>query len=149
MSAPEKNKKKGFRLEHWHFISLALALFDAVAVNAAHYAALWLRYDCRFFDIPYFYIDILTFMAPLYALVCLVVFSCCKMYKTIWRFAGMHELYLSILATLVTLIVQIGGSIAVSWDGGALCGAGRYSRPRPAPSCAGPGAASGRPDPPG
>ena len=114
MSAPEKNNKKGFRLEHWHLISLALALFDAVAVNAAHYIALWLRYDCRFFDIPYFYIDILTVMAPLYALVCLVVFSCCKMYKTIWRFAGMHELYLSIVATLVTLTVQIGGTIAVS-----------------------------------
>ena len=114
MSAPEKNNKKGFRLEHWHFISFALALFDAIAVNAAHYIALWLRYDCHFLDIPYFYIDILTVTAPIYAIVCLVVFWRSKMYKTIWRFAGMHELYLSIVATLVTLIFQIGISIAVS-----------------------------------
>lgn len=114
MSVPENNNKKGFRLEHWHVISLALAIFDAVAVNAAHYIALWLRYDCRFFDIPFFYIDILKVFAPIYALVCLVVFWRFKMYKTIWRFAGVHEMYLSVVATLITLIFQIGGTIAAS-----------------------------------
>ena len=114
MSTMNSNNKKGFRLEHWHFISLALAVFDAVAVNAAHYMALWLRYDCRFFDIPFFYIDILTAFAPIYALFCLVVFWSCKMYKTIWRFAGAHEMYLSLVATFITLIFQIGGTIVVS-----------------------------------
>ncbi|MBQ8217633.1 MAG: polysaccharide biosynthesis protein [Oscillospiraceae bacterium] len=114
MSAPYKNKKSRFHFEHWHFISIALALFDAVAVNASFYIALWMRYDCQFWDIPYFYIDILKFFAPVYAVVCVLVFWRCKMYNTIWRFAGMHELYLAIVATAITFVFHIAGTIALA-----------------------------------
>ena len=104
----EKNqKKKKFMLEHWKVVSLGLALYDAVAVNAAFYIALWLRYDCKFWDIPFFYLDALKVIAPIYAVLCLVIFKFFKMYNTIWRFASMHELYLSLLANVLTLVVQI------------------------------------------
>ena len=118
MSAPNK-KKSRFRFEHWHVISLALAAFDAFAVNAAFYIALWLRYDCKFWDIPYFYVDIFKFFAPVYAVICLIVFWRFKMYNTIWRFAGVHELYLALLATAVTLVVQVAGTIGLSHIAGA------------------------------
>ena len=50
----EKNRSR-FNLEHWQKISVLMMIYDALAVNAAFYIALWLRYDCKFFDIPYFF----------------------------------------------------------------------------------------------
>ena len=101
-------------IEHWKIISLCLALYDAVAVNAAFYAALWLRYDCKFWDIPAFYIDALRTFAPFYTVFCLIVFWCCKLYKSIWRFAGAHEMYRSVVATVITLVFQVVGTILQS-----------------------------------
>ncbi len=106
-------ERKG-HIEHWKIISLCLALYDAVAVNAAFYAALWLRYDCKFWDIPAFYIDALRSFAPFYTVFCLVVFWCCKLYKSIWRFAGVHEMYRSVVATVITLVFQVVGTILQS-----------------------------------
>ncbi len=114
MSGSLNNKKPGVKLEHWHIISIILAIYDAVAVNAAFYIALWLRYDCRFADIPIFYITALKHFAPIYAAFCLVVFLCFRMYNTIWRFAGAHEMYKAMCATLITLIFQIVGTIVQS-----------------------------------
>lgn len=101
-----KAKRNKLRLEHWQIISIGLALFDAVAVNAAFYIALWLRYDCKFADIPFFYIDALKTIAPIYSIICIIIFKSCRMYNTIWRFAGLHELYLAFLANGLTLVAQ-------------------------------------------
>lgn len=108
-----KNARKG-QIEHWKIISVCLALYDAVAVNAAFYAALWLRYDCKFWDIPAFYIDALRTFAPFYTVFCLIVFYRCRLYKSIWRFAGVHEMYRSVVATVITLIFQVVGTILQS-----------------------------------
>lgn len=102
------------RFERWQIISLALAIYDAVAVNAAFYIALWIRYDCKFWDIPLFYIAALRQFAPIYALFCVLVFWTFKLYNTIWRFAGAHELYKALCATVITLIFQVAGTIAQS-----------------------------------
>lgn len=40
------------RMERWEFVSLGLLLYDALAVNAAYFLALWLRYDMRYSAIP-------------------------------------------------------------------------------------------------
>ena len=101
-------------IEHWQIISLCLAIYDAIAVNAAFYAALWLRYDCKFWAIPAYYIDALRTFAPVYTVFCLLVFWCCKLYKSIWRFAGAHEMYRSVVATVITLAFQIVGTIVQS-----------------------------------
>ena len=36
----------------WQPITLLLMLFDLVAVTASYFLALWLRFDCRFSEIP-------------------------------------------------------------------------------------------------
>ena len=102
---------RSFHFEHWQLISLCLAIYDAIAVNAAFYAALWLRYDCKFWAIPAYYIDALRAFAPVYTVFCLLVFWCCKLYKSIWRFAGAHEMYRAAVATLITLVFQVAGTI--------------------------------------
>lgn len=116
-----KNKNNG--IEHWQIISFLLVVFDAVAVNAAYYMALWLRYDCKFWDIPYFYVDTLKFFAPIYAVLCIIVFWRCRMYNTIWRFAGAHEFFLTVIATLITAVIQVAGTIIIP----ALWGASSYN----------------------
>ena len=102
-----RDKKNILPLEHWQIISIGLAIYDAVAVNAAFYIALWLRYDCRFAEIPFFYVDALKTIAPIYSVICIIIFKLCRMYNTIWRFAGAHEIYLSILANGFSLIAQL------------------------------------------
>ena len=109
MNIPEK-KTKYLGLEHWRFISLMLAVYDAIAVNAAFYMALWLRFDCKFWDIPTYYIEIITSFALIYAVACVLIFRCCRMYNMIWRFAGMHELFLCLVATVICFAVQIVGT---------------------------------------
>lgn len=110
---PNSDKKR-LHIERWQLISFALAIYDAVAVNAAFYMALWLRYDCKFWDIPAFYIAALKQFAPIYAVFCVLVFWCFKLYSTIWRFAGAHEMYRALCATLVTLAFQVVGTIVQS-----------------------------------
>ena len=102
-----KSKIGSFRLEHWHFISILLVCFDVIMVNAAYYISLWLRFDCKFWDILPVYISVLKICAPIYALICVLVFLCCRMYNTIWRFAGIQELFLSILSTAITFALYI------------------------------------------
>ena len=102
-----KEKKNRLPLEHWQIISVGLAIFDAVAVNAAFYIALWLRYDCKFAEIPFFYIDALKTIAPIYSIICIIIFKLCRMYNTIWRFAGAHEVYLAFLANGLSLAAQL------------------------------------------
>ncbi len=113
MHSTNGGKRRG-HIEHWQIISLCLAVYDAIAVNAAFYAALWLRYDCKFWAIPAYYIDALRTFAPVYTVFCLLVFWCCKLYKSIWRFAGAHEMYRSIVATVITLVFQVVGTIVQS-----------------------------------
>ena len=57
-----KAKKKtimigGKQIEHWHIIAVALIIYDYVAVCAAYFLALWLRFDGSFSDIPKRFLD--------------------------------------------------------------------------------------------
>ena len=45
-------KKKARPLERWELIAFCLALYDAVAVNAAYFFALLLRFDMRYSAVP-------------------------------------------------------------------------------------------------
>ena len=42
-------KKKIF---HWQKIGIYLAIYDFIAVCAAYFAGLWIRFDCRYSLIP-------------------------------------------------------------------------------------------------
>lgn len=92
------NNKK----EHWHYVSLFLALYDIVAVNLSYITALWLRFDCRYSNIAGRYIDAWLFFVPIYTAFCLLVFHYEKLYKSIWRFASYTELMRLIISSVIT-----------------------------------------------
>ena len=73
------------KIKHWHIITLGLIVYDVLAVNIAYFLALWLRFDCRFSMIEPQYLDAYFTFAPIYTVLCLVVFSGAKLYRSIWR----------------------------------------------------------------
>lgn len=103
-----KNIKKHI-LEHWQVINIGLMVYDILAVNAAFFLALWVRFDCRFSQLPNMYMDAFKAFAPYYTIISIVVFWCCKLYKSIWRFASYNELLRTITATVITGVIHIVG----------------------------------------
>lgn len=93
---------KRFRLEHWQVIALYLMVYDILAVNISYFLALWIRFDCRFNQIPQdYFIPYLKFV-PIYSVFCIIVFWYFRLYNSIWRFASYSELIRVTLSSAVT-----------------------------------------------
>ena len=90
--AAQSRGPKSRGLEHWHLVSVFLILFDLAAIAGAYFLALWLRFDCRFNDIPDMYFVPWLNFAPICAVVGIVVFWRMHLYQSIWRFASFVEL---------------------------------------------------------
>ena len=102
-------RKKTHRIEHWHKVSILLALYDIVAVNVAYILALWFRFDCRHSMIPDVYLNAFVRFAPIYTVLCLVIFWRLKLYNSIWRFASFRELTRVVASSFITSAIQIVG----------------------------------------
>ena len=94
-------------LEHWHIISILLGIFDIVAVSASFFLALWLQYNCAYEQILSTQKFALLSFAPVYGLVCVLVFRLLGLYNSIWRFASYNELIRTGLATCITSVIHI------------------------------------------
>lgn len=94
-------------LEHWHIVSLLLALYDILAVSASFFIALWLRYDCAYSAIAAEQKTALLQFAIPYGLICVGVFCALGLYNSIWRFASYNELLRTVLATAITGVVHM------------------------------------------
>ena len=111
--------KKGF--EHWQVVTVYLMIYDAIAINLSYFLALWLRFDCRYTQIDTNYLHSFARFAPIYTVICIVVFLLLKLYRSIWRFASFNELVRVIIATAVTavlhtvLITAIFGRMPISY----------------------------------
>ena len=95
-------KSKKPRIAHWHLILIYLALYDAFVAVASYIAALFLRFDFRYSQIPTDVLSASLKFAPLYAALTLLVFWVFKLYKSLWRFASATELLRLVGATVVT-----------------------------------------------
>ncbi len=107
-----KKEKKTIRLQHWVKIAVLIGCYDVIAVSAAYFLGLLLRFDFRFSQIPRVYFGAWQRFAPLYAGICLAIFILFGLYKSIWRFASFPELSrvtvasfaASALHTVITLL---------------------------------------------
>ena len=86
----------------WHKGSVVLMLYDAVAVTAAYFLALWIRFDCVYRAIRADYLWAWQRFFPIYIVICLALFWCAKLYKAVWRFASYVDLIRTCMATLGT-----------------------------------------------
>ena len=104
MSMQEDGRAKpaGFLRRHWKTASLMLAVYDVLAVNLSYALALWLRFDFHYSQIPQNYLQNYIRFLPIYTVIVLVIFSIARLYQSMWRYAGLHELIRGTLATIVT-----------------------------------------------
>ena len=96
-------------VEHWKMVAFLVALYDVIAVNAAYFIALWLRFDCAFSQIPDEYFDSWLKFLPIYSVICFVTFCGFHLYQSMWRFAGFSELKRVFAASFVSSVLQIVG----------------------------------------
>ena len=102
----ERTKSGMRRLEHWQIISVALMLYDFVAVCGAYFLGLFLRFDCVYRAIPArFLTPYNKFILP-YAAGCIVVFLLAKMYNSVWRYAGYIEFVRTLVVSLLTSVAH-------------------------------------------
>ncbi len=98
------------RIEHWRIIAAFLIIYDMIAVNAAFFFALWLRFDFQYRSITHRFLAAFFKFAPYYTVLCILVFLLMRLYRSVWRFASFNELERILVATVVTEIIQVAGT---------------------------------------
>ena len=111
-NTPDNNEKIPYMkrtIEHWKIVALYLILYDVIAVNVSYFLGLWLRFDLHYGTILKEYIIAFLEFAPIYTVVCLLVFGRLHLYSSVWRFSSFTELNRVMLATIITTIFQFVG----------------------------------------
>ncbi len=91
---------------------LWIVLLDIVAVNAAYFLALLVRFYVNFEFRPtvsYYLTDWLHF-TPFYTVLAVVIFAVFRLYGGMWRFAGINDMNRIIGANLCTTVLQVIGT---------------------------------------
>ena len=121
------NKLKSHLPERWKILAALLIVYDFLSVPLAYFLVLWARYDFVYSLIPDTMFHTCLRVTPVYALVCVLVYAGCRLYRSIWCFASYSELTRGIaavagLAVAHTVIVEafIGGMPASYYMAGAM-----------------------------
>lgn len=91
-----------------------ILLLDVAAVNLAYFLALAFRVAVNNMggvfgspsDVPV-YFSAFYRIAPIYTVLCIVVFFLFKLYGGVWRFAGINDMYRILASWVVTTVIQI------------------------------------------
>ncbi len=89
------------RLEHWQKVALCLIIYDFIVVHCSYFMALWMRFDLVYSAIPKGYLDPYKRFITIYAVVALLVFAFCRMYRGMWRYASFTELFNTCMGSIM------------------------------------------------
>ena len=84
-----------------------LHIADVIAIMAASFMALYLRFEFRFGDIPRDYINKYIFILPIIVVLTLVLNWGWRLYKSVWRYASATEMINIAGATACSAVAQI------------------------------------------
>lgn len=87
--------------ENFHTTSILLVVYDIIMSAGAYLAALWIRFDCQYSQIPQDYFMAWLKFMPVYAVVCVFVFWIFKLYQSVWKYASFSELARTAVASLI------------------------------------------------
>ncbi len=113
MDERKKTQKDGYRddLEmymgndsQWIIRALMLAFVDIWTIAIGYFLALYIRFDFVYRNIPEIYLDNYIKIMPAYIACAIVIFYCCRLYHSIWRFASVSEFMRIIIAFLLLQI---------------------------------------------
>ncbi len=105
-SSVGKKRVMRVKLHHWKVIAVCLVLYDIVAITFSYFFGLWLRFDFQYTGIPAEYMSAFVRFIPWYLIIAVVFFWFMRMYRGIWRFAGMLELLRYGASSLVASVVH-------------------------------------------
>ena len=93
---------------------LWIILLDIIAVNAAYYLALVMRFFVHGEFRPIVtdrYMPAFQQFAPFYTVLCILVFALFRLYGGMWRYVGINDMNRIIGASLVTAVIHVAGTI--------------------------------------
>ena len=99
---------RGVSSRRWN-LSALLVVYDVIAVNLSYFLALWLRFDCEFSSIQTIYLTAWMEFAPIYSVICILVFVLLRLYRSLWQFASYFELLHIFYASLITATAHVIG----------------------------------------
>lgn len=111
---PEENNGKGWKegKRPRADVYLLFAAFDVIASNLAYGLGLWLRFDMQYMKIPRGYLYTWMQMIPVQAALIILVFAAFRLYRSIWRYAGIEELEAMIAATGLAAMLHLAVTLA-------------------------------------
>ena len=67
------------------------------------------RFDFSYAAIEAPYLSSLYHYLPIHIIITLIIFYLCRMYHSLWKFVGVHELGYMLVANAIAFVVQIAG----------------------------------------
>lgn len=97
----------------WLLLRIGLMVFDILAVNAAYYLALLVRFyvNFEFNEWAIKYIPAFFEFAPYYTVCSLAVFLLFGLYNSLWKYASLNDMARIIGASAVTCVIHILGTL--------------------------------------
>lgn len=107
MGTSIKNCLKGIVKDLW------VVLLDIIAVNAAYYLTLLIRFYVNFELNPSAKGHLADFwrFAPYYTVCCIIVFAIFRLYNNMWKYAGVNDMHRILGANAVTVVIQVVGTL--------------------------------------
>ena len=84
-----------------------LVLGDIILVNCAQFLALFIRFEFVYSNMKGSgFLDHMALFAPLYTVMCLVIFTCLGLYNSLWRFVSIKEAFHIGQAAVIAGVLQ-------------------------------------------
>ena len=101
-----KDQKIGKHSLKMIMVTALLACFDAVAVVASYFLALWIRFDCVYSSIPENFLTPYLQYIFIHVVINAGIFWLFKAYRALWRFASYVELSRVVMSSFVSGLVH-------------------------------------------
>lgn len=95
----------------WIHKAMLLAFIDIIIILAAYLAALLIRFDFLFSQIPEEYIEGYIWSMPFWIIATIVIFYACRLYHSVWRLASVSEVRMILTAYIILIPVYGAGTI--------------------------------------
>ena len=93
--------------------AVILVFADVLSISASYFAALMLRFDFIYSNIPSEYLEGYIRSLPYWLIVTVATFYILRLYHSVWSFAGVSELICMVAAYLILIPFYVGGCLVM------------------------------------
>lgn len=97
---------KNSKIKEWHLVAAALVIYDIVTIVFSYGITMFLRYDFMYSYIPQMFLDSLKLVIPINVVLSIIIYFRFNLYRSMWRFAGVFELFRILTAVLVSFVLH-------------------------------------------